>query len=81
MTNKKEILIKSILDKCKLKSGRYLTPYELSILKDFIKTRLEFHGCLGYLFGISINYKKQLLTLDNIDLISIHVLKSNHVKY
>ena len=77
---KKQLIINSIINTAKDLARDPLTVKQVNTLTEFIARRLDTHGRHGYMFQVSIDYKKQLISPNLVEELAAYTLQSNHIK-
>ena len=80
MTTKKQKILNAILDETKQIAKDHLTVKQLEGLKKYTESRLDTHGRYGYMFSKVVDYKRQLVSINDIESIAIYILDSNFIK-
>ena len=77
---KKQLITENIISTAKELAREPLTAKQVETLNKFIARRLDTHGRHGYMFQVSIDYKKQLISPNLVEELAAYTLQSNHIK-
>ena len=80
MKTKKQKITEAILTEAEHLAREPLTAKQLDTLKCFTEKRLDTHGKHGYMFQTVSSYNKQLVPVDDINMIATYVLDNNFIK-
>lgn len=79
--SKKQLIINAVLNKARQLAKDPITGKQANDLQCFIADRLSTHGRKGYMFTMAVDYKKQLVSVTDLNSIAAYALESNFIKY